>query len=216
MITPAQLVAIDFMLSMHHYAPHSFPAVNVWFEVHRLGRRYLVPDEAAYAKVAIPNHGWFYVGEFDAQAPVDGLRDYLGEQCNRYRHPGRPSAYAQTTAGEKVEYFEDSDQLDVDTEMACAFVTCSFDHQWSQKSQQHCAIESARFWLNESILRLPYRMSQRYQEMAKRGEYFARLAERLNVTPAELDQHLVAHAIPDVEHSTLLEPRTRDLFSLAA
>ncbi|MFP3506885.1 hypothetical protein [Burkholderia sp. SIMBA_062] len=31
MITPAQLVAIDFYLSMHHYAPHAFPALSVWF-----------------------------------------------------------------------------------------------------------------------------------------------------------------------------------------
>jgi hypothetical protein len=43
MITPAQLVAIDFMLSMHHYAPHAFPAVSAWYEVHRLGRRYRIP-----------------------------------------------------------------------------------------------------------------------------------------------------------------------------
>jgi DNA sulfur modification protein DndC len=220
MITPAQLVAIDFMLSMHHYAPHAFPAVNEWFEVHRLGRRYLVPDVATYPKVAIPHHGWFYVGDFDAQAPVDGLRDYGAEQWNRYRHPGRPSAYAQTTAGERVVYFEESDQLEVDAEAACAFVTCTFDHELSQQSQQHVAIESARYWLNEAILKLPQGQSQRYQEMAKRGQYFNRVAERLNLTPAEFDRYLVAQAIPDAEHSKLLDAHAPDLFcdlfSLAA
>lgn len=42
-VTPQQLVAIDFFLSMHHYAPHAFPALAVWHDVNVLGRRYAVP-----------------------------------------------------------------------------------------------------------------------------------------------------------------------------
>ncbi|MFL9886851.1 hypothetical protein PQR66_27680 [Paraburkholderia agricolaris] len=216
MITPAQLVAIDFMLSMHHYAPHAFPAVSVWFEVHRLGRRYRIPDVTPYPKVPVPVHGWFKVGEFDAETPTDGLRDYGAEQWNPHRHPDRLSAHAQTTAGERVVYFEERDQLDVDAESACEFLTCTFEHDWYTRAQLHPAIESARFWLNEAILRLPHRMSQRYQIMAKRGQYFARLAERLNVTPAELDRHLILNAISDGAHNALLASPAGDLFSLAA
>ncbi|MGF6447440.1 hypothetical protein [Paraburkholderia youngii] len=74
MITPSQLVAIDFMLSMHHYAPHAFPAVSAWYEVHRLGRRYRIPKVDTFPKVPITNHGWFRVGQFDAEAPAEGLR----------------------------------------------------------------------------------------------------------------------------------------------
>jgi len=216
MITPAQLVAIDFMLSMHHYAPHAFPAVSAWFEVHRLGRRYHVPKLAPLPKVAVPHHGWFHVGQFDAQAPTDGLRDYGAEAWNRYRHPDRPSTYAQTSADERVVYFEERDQLDVDSEEACAFVTCTFDHVWYARVQEHSAIESARFWLNETILRLPAGMAQRYQEMSVRGQYFARLAERLNLTPAELDAHLIANAVSEADHAELIGTSQLDLFSLAA
>jgi DNA sulfur modification protein DndC len=86
-------------------------------------------------------------------------------------------------------------------------------HELSQQSQQHVAIESARYWLNEAILKLPQGQSQRYQEMAKRGQYFNRVAERLNLTPAEFDRYLVAQAIPDAEHSKLLDARAPDLFS---
>jgi hypothetical protein len=207
-ITPAQLVAIDFMLSLHHYAPHAFPAVSAWYEVHRLGRRYRIPHVNPFPKVAIQEHGWFYVGRFDAQAPAEGLRDVGAEQWNRYRHPDRISTYAQTTAGERVVYFEQSDHLDVDTERACEFVTCSFDNEWYARVQAHAGIESARFWLNETILTLPAGKSQRYREMAVRGQYFARLAERLNLTPAELDQHLISNAVKEVQQP--------DLFSLAA
>ncbi|EDT42936.1 phospholipase D-like domain-containing protein [Burkholderia ambifaria] len=56
-IFPAQLVAIDFYLSMHHYAPHAFPALSVWFDVHRLGRRYHVPVVDPLQKIDIPHHG---------------------------------------------------------------------------------------------------------------------------------------------------------------
>ncbi|WP_244145379.1 adenine nucleotide alpha hydrolase family protein [Paraburkholderia mimosarum] len=177
MITPAQLVAIDFMLSMHHYAPHAFPAVSAWYEVHRLGRRYRVPQVEAFPKVPIPLHGWYRVGRFDAEAPTDGLRDYVAEQWNPYRYPERVSAYAQTTGGERTVYFEETDHLDVDASRACEFVTCSFDHAWFARVQGHAAIESARFWLNETILTLPAGASQRYQEMARRGQYFARASE---------------------------------------
>ncbi|MBB5420723.1 hypothetical protein [Paraburkholderia atlantica] len=208
MITPSQLVAIDFMLSMHHYAPHAFPAVSAWYEVHRLGRRYRIPKVDTFPKVPITNHGWFRVGQFDAEAPAEGLRDFGAEQWNRYRHPGRVSTYAQTTAGERVVYFEQSDHLDVDAERACEFVTCSFDYDWYARVQAHAGIESARFWLNETILTLPTGKSQRYHEMAVRGQYFARLAERLNLTPAEMDQYLISHAVKEVQQL--------DLFSMAA
>ncbi|ENZ77710.1 MULTISPECIES: adenine nucleotide alpha hydrolase family protein [Ralstonia] len=218
LVTPQQLVAIDFFLSMHHYAPHAFPALEVWHDVHTLGRRYEVPIVAAYPKIPIPLHGWYRVGRYDAEAPVDGLRDYGAEQWNRYRHGDRVSSYAVTTAGERVTYFEEADQLEVDAEAACAFVTCTFDTRMMLETQAEPAVSSARFWLNEAILRLPAGMAQRYQEMAKRGQYFTRLSERLNLTPAELDEHLIEHAINDTEHEKLLhrDDQQMDLFQEAA
>lgn len=65
-------------------------------------------------------------------------------------------------------------------------------------------------------MRLPDGMAGRYQEMAKRGQYFANLAERLNLTPAELDRHLIDHAISNTEHLTMLNFAPVDLFSQAA
>ncbi|CAB3774578.1 hypothetical protein [Paraburkholderia humisilvae] len=140
----------------------------------------------------------------------------MAEQWNSYRHPERVSTYAQATGGERVVYFDESEQLDVDATRACEFVTCTFDYGWAARAQQHAAIDSARFWLNETILKLPAGMSQRYQEMARRGQYFANLAQRLNLTPAGLDQHLVRNSISDAEHARLVSQQQPDLFSLAA
>lgn len=205
MINPQQLVAIDFQLSLHHYAPHAFPAIAKWHEVYEGGRRYAVPEVPALQKVDIDCAGWFKVGAaFDCEVPTDGLRSYIDEMWNRYRHPERPSVYAQTANGERVTWFEEDDEMTVDATAACSFVTCVFDLQYLLDAQQHPAIESARFWLNEGILKLAKGTAWKYQEMAKRGQYFAHLADKLNVTPKELDQHLVRNAISDAEHAALV------------
>jgi hypothetical protein len=85
-------------------------------------------------------------------------------------------------------------------------------------AQHRDAIDSAHFWLNEGIVKLPAGMAQRYQDMAKRGQYFTRLAQRLNLTPAELDAHLVSGAISDTEHDAMLghDRQQLSLFAEAA
>jgi hypothetical protein len=217
-VTPQQLVAIDFFLWMHHYAPHAFPALAVWHDVNVLGRRYPVPPLEAKPKTEIVLHGWYPVGQYDRDAPALGLRDFDAEQWNRYLHPERPGRYARTTGGEQTVYFEEASQFEVDAEAACAFVTCSYDTAFMLDNQNREAIESARFWLNEGFVKLPVGMAQRYQDMAKRGQYFARLAQRRNLTPAELDARLVACGISDGEHQVLLcrEGPQLDLFAEAA
>lgn len=217
-VTPQQLVAIDFFLSMHHYAPHAFPALAVWHDVNLLGRRYAVPDVEPRHKADIVLHGWYPVGQYDREAPSAGLRDFNAEQWNRYRHPERAGWYARTSAGEQTVYFREASQFEVDAEAACEFVTCTYDTAFMLRTQHHDAMESARFWLNEGIVRLPVGMAQRYQEMAKRGQYFNRLAQRLNLTPEELDLHLIANGISDAEHAAMLMPVSSqfDLFAPAA
>lgn len=217
-VTPQQLVAIDFFMSMHHYAPHAFPALAVWHDVNVLGRRYPVPYVEPKPKGDIVLHGWYPVGLYDRDAPATGLRDFDAEQWNRYLHPERPSRYARTTGGEQTVYFEEASQFEVDAEAACEFVTCSYDTAFMLETQNRDAIESARFWLNEGIVKLPTGMAQRYQDMAKRGQYFNRLAQRLNLTPHELDVHLVANGISDSEHRARAYRQSPqpDLFAEAA
>lgn len=217
-ITPQQLVAIDFFLSMHHYAPHAFPAIAVWHDVNVLGRRYGVPHVQRKTKAEILLHGWYHVGQYDREAPVTGLRDFDAEQWNRYTHPNRAGRYARTSAGEQTVYFEEASQFEVNAEAACEFVTCTYDTAFMLKTQHHDALDSARFWLNEGFVRLPVGMAQRYQDMAKRGQYFNRLAQRLNLTPAELDAHLITRSISDSEHRALTEVDSMqlNLFGTAA
>jgi DNA sulfur modification protein DndC len=189
MVSPQQLVAVDFHWSLHHYAHSAFPAVDIWHDVHVLGRRYPIPEVQRLQKVSIPAKRWYPVGAFDRDAPADGLRDYKAELWNRYRHPGRPFSHCEVD-GERTVWFEEVESFEVAAEKACAFVTCTYPEMFIE-SRQHAAIDSARFWLNEEIVQLPAGQAARYQHIAKRGQYFANLMARLNVTPEELDRHLV-------------------------
>jgi predicted nucleic acid-binding protein len=118
---------------------------------------------------------------------------------------------------EQTVYFQEASQFEVDAEAACEFVTCTYDTAYMLRTQHHDALDSARFWLNEGIVKLPVGMAQRYQEMAKRGQYFSRLAQRLNLTPDELDLHLISNSLSDSEHAALINPASRqfDLFAAA-
>ncbi|MDK9702515.1 MAG: phosphoadenosine phosphosulfate reductase family protein [Sulfuritalea sp.] len=210
LITPQQLVAIDFQLSLHHYAPHAFPALHEWHQVHALGRRYPVPAVPSLKKVDTKVIGWFPVGQFDKEVPTDGLRSYDAELWNPYRHPERPFKNRQID-GDKVVWFDEAPSFTVDAVEACAYVTCTYDTQLMLQTQLMPGIESARFWLNQEIVKLAAGTSGKYQYMAKRGQYFAHLAETRNLTPSEMDEHLVRNAISDAAHDALLAAHSEAL-----
>lgn len=156
MISPQQLVAIDFQLGLHHACPHAHPAITQWLQIHGLGRRYAVPEISdPVEKKPIPSYGWYEVGQFDKLVPTDGLREYANEMWNPYLHKDRVSAYAQTTEGDRVTYFEEMEQLTVDAEAACQFVTCVFDVNYLVNARHFTGLEGSRFLLNEGILKLP-------------------------------------------------------------
>jgi len=209
MINSQQLVAIDFQLGMHHYCTHAFPALSAWYEVHELGRRHAIPSVIdPVQKGAIPLHGWFKVGNFDASVPTDGLRSYESELWNSYLNPGRPSSYAVTPEGDRVCYFEESDVLSVDPVDANLMVNCEFKHLYLD-AQRSTGLESSRFWLNKAFVKLPKGKAGIYNHMAKRGQYFAHLADRLNFSPAELDEYLIKHSISNSAHDALLVAKNK-------
>jgi DNA sulfur modification protein DndC len=204
-ITPAKLITVDFQLSMHHFCDGAFPALREWYMIKVMGRRYhMPPPKDPVPKPPISVYGWYKVGAYDSEVPTWGLYSFEAEKWNPYRHPNRVSAYAKSTSGERMVYFEESDQMEVETIDATLFVTATFDMQMYLDAQAMDPLESARFWLNEGILKLPAGMSDTYQRMAVRGQYFRHLAQKLNVTPAELDQYLIENSISDAQHSLLI------------
>jgi DNA sulfur modification protein DndC len=201
-VGPAELAAIDFYWGFHHAAQEAFPALRVWYDVRVLGRKVYPRKVQAAPATPIPAKRWFFVGAFDAQVPTDGLRDYKAELWNRYLHPERPLTH-RMVGSERTAWFEECDGFEVDASAACLFVDSFCEGAMPIETQHFPAIDSSRFWLNEGIVRLPAGMAGRYQAMAKRGQYFAHLMQRLNVTPTELDEYLTRNAIDDQAHEHL-------------
>jgi DNA sulfur modification protein DndC len=197
------IVLIDFMWGMHHYASSAYPALQVWYDIKVLGRRYTTPRLAKTEPHTIPPKRWFFVGAFNSQVPTDGLRDYKAEQWNRYLHPHRPLVNREIH-GERIVWHEEEETLRVDSLEASLFIDTYCQGPLAIESQTYSAIESTRFWLNQEIVKLPRGMASRYQYMAKRGQYFAHLSERLNITPSEMDEYLQANSIGDSDHEVLL------------
>jgi DNA sulfur modification protein DndC len=203
LLSMQQLALIDWHWSNHHSATEAFPALAIWYEVNFLGRRYSVPKIDKAPKLTIPTRRWINVGKFDHAAPSEGMRSMDSEMWNRYRYPDRIFQNREVD-GKKTVWFDETDQLSVDAEAACAFITCTYPTM-AVECNRFPASESAAFWLNEGIITLPSGHAHRYQEIALRNRYFANLAERFDLaTPEELKAYLMANSITNVEHEKLL------------
>lgn len=203
-VSNTDIVLIDLMWSLHHYADSAFPAMQIWYQVKTLGRRYAIPAIEKVTKMSgIPALRWFQVGAFDRQVPTDGLRDYQAEMWNPYRHPDRLITHREVK-GKRVVWYEEAETLSVNAMEAVLFCITYCTTSMAMETQNNGPLDSARFWLNEGIVRLPVGMIGRYQHMAKRAQYFAQLAQRLNVTSAQLDAYLVKKSISDDAHAELL------------
>lgn len=196
------LALIDFHWGMHAYSPRAFPALAIWYEVNVLNRRRRVPKTVKAPKLGIPTKRWFHVGAFDKDAPAAGLFDARTEAWNKHRHPSRPATH-KVVNGERVTWFDEDDSISVDPEAVCAFITCTFPSMFLD-TQHMAGIESATFWLNEEMVRLPKGQAGRYQQMSVRNTYIGNLAERLGLTPKEMDAYLVKNSISNADHSKLV------------
>lgn len=208
LVSMQQLTLIDFHWSNHYQAEHAFPALSIWYDVNVLGRRYSVPKLDTAPKLTIPTKRWLKVNKYDHAAPSEGLRSVSNEMWNPYRHPER-IFNRREVGGKRTTWFDETDQLSVDAEKACTFITCTYPSMMV-KSGHFTAAESATFWLNERIVTLPAGHAHRYQEIALRNRYFANLAERFDLaTPAEMNAYLMKNSITNAEHE-------KQLFEVAA
>lgn len=210
----SHLALIDFHWSNHYAAAYAFPALELWYDINVLGRRYAVPQQQKAPKLAIPTTRWLRVGNYDHAAPSEGLRDKDGEMWNRYLHPERIFNHREVN-GKRTVWFDEADQLSVDGVDACAFITCTYP-EMAIECRNLPASESAAFWLNQGIIKLPTGQAHRYQEIALRNRYVANLAARFDLAPDELNAYFMENSISNAEHQKLLPPDPQsDLFANA-
>jgi DNA sulfur modification protein DndC len=212
LVSLTQLVMIDYHWSNHYAALSAFPALQIWYDVNVLGRRFAIPKRQKAAKISIPVKRWLKVGNYDYAAPSEGMRSFSNELWNKHLHPDRLFTHREV-AGKRTSWFEETEQLSVDAERACEFITCTYPAM-AVECNLMPASESASFWLNQGIVTLPAGHAHRYQEMALRNRYIANLAERYNLGPVELNEYFRKNSITNAEHQKLIPPdRQNDLFT---
>jgi len=198
-----QLALVDFHWSLNCFASSAFPALSIWYEVNHLGRRAKIPTRFKAPKIALPTKRWFAVGNFDHDGiPSEGLRSHSDELWNKHRFPDRIFTH-RVVDGERTVWFEEDDNLTIDAEEACLFITCTFPAMFID-ARSYPAIEGARWWLNQGIVKLPKGQAARYQEIAKRNQFFFNLAAKLDLAPDELNSYLVKNSITNAAHEKLL------------
>lgn len=214
LVSLQQLALIDWHWSNHYQASEAFPALAIWYQVNVLGRRYAIPKSSKAPKLTIPTTRWIKVGRFDHLVPSEGMGSAENEIWNPYRHPDRIFCH-RVVSGKKTTWFNETDQLNVDAEKACAFITCTYPNM-SIECNLMPASTSAAFWLNEGIVSLPVGHAQRYQEIALRNRYFANLSLRLDLSPDDLKEYVMKNSITNAEHSALLPKNPQlDMFAVS-
>lgn len=210
-ITPDLLLSIDLAWSLHGDFDHSFPAVREWYEIHSFGKRYPVPAVEEPRLDKIPKPRWFKVGTFDDWLGIDGLRDIYGEAVNHIRKPGRSpyKAYKEQSTGavKKVIAFEEADQLTIDKEDASVFVYCEFEDiyfDWLNVDSR----KSMFYLIDRGLIRFGKGHIAKYDQMAKRGQYYNRLKEHLNIS--DLKTHMLENSISDSDHNDIVAKYERE------
>lgn len=210
-ITPQQLVAIDFAWSLSYGFDHAFPALTEWYEIRVLGKRYPIPDIAPVEKGTMPEIRWYRYEDWDGPAIEQGLEDPYLEATNKDRYPGRPAmrTIKDRYVGKerRIVYYEEADEMDVDTADALLFVD-DFDEEFYELAKTLELTNSAKFYLNRGLVKLGRGKAADYDEMARRAQYWNRLQNNLGGT--DLRSFVRHHSISDKEHTKLLETLKAD------
>lgn len=205
LITPRLLLAINFAWALQSEFESGFQALYEWVDIRIHGRLshvpHIEPDE--YPKKSIPPKRWFYIGTYNHPYGVDGLRNILGEAINQVRKPGRPAfaQYVDKHSGQprKVTYFAEAEEFEVDPVQANLFLL-EFEENYIELYQHNCQSVIA-YLLDREIVKIGKGMVSKYDQIARRGQYFQRLRSEVG----NVSDHALRNSISSREHDELLE-----------
>ncbi|NWC84062.1 phosphoadenosine phosphosulfate reductase family protein [Pseudomonas putida] len=205
-IKPKDLLAIDFAWSLSYGFDHGFPALSEWYEIRVLGKRYLIDDVAPVEKGVIPEQRWFKFDDWQSPAQEMGLQDAYLEATNKNRYPGRP---AMRTICDRFDgkdrnivYCEEADEMEIDSAVAVCFVG-EFDEAFYAMSKSLAPTDSAKFYLNNGMVKLARGKAAEYDAMARRAQFWHRMQRDLAGT--DLRSYIRHHSISNAEHEKILE-----------
>ena len=205
-ITPKNLLAIDFAWSLSYGFDHAFPALSEWYEIRVLGKRYLIDDVTPAEKGIIPEQRWFKFDDWQSPAQEMGLQDAYLEATNKERYPGRPAMRMIRDRFEgkdrNIVYYEETDEMEIDPGDAMCFVD-EFDEAFYTLAKSLAPTDSAKFYLNNGMVKLAKGKAADYDAMARRAQFWQRMERDLAGT--DLRSYIRHHSISNAEHEQVLD-----------
>ena len=200
-VSTEMIVAIDFIWSLQSVTEAAFPAMQIWFEINNLGKRYDVPVIDEPKKDKIPAKRWLYIGDEKAQQKYAGLRDVYGS--GNFNEEEQFSTYKDAMGNDqKVTKHETAKSLEINTDEIGAFVHLDFESLYYQIDNFSSA-ESAVFYLKHGFVKIAKGKIALYDKMARRYQILRDL-HCIHKT-FDIDGLLDTHTISNSEHSAILE-----------
>lgn len=215
LVTAKQLVSIDFAWSLDYGPKTAFPALVEWYEIRTLGKRYSVPEIAPIARIDVPAVRWFNTKDRGVHAPIDGLVDQFLEGLNKTRNPQRPAVRIvrdrRDGSVRKLVYHEESNEMSIDSADALLFVE-SADDGFYELAKSLLPGDSAKFYLDRSLVRLAKGRAADSDEALRNAQYWRRLQNLLG-WETDLREYVQQRTISDDEHKALLEEQEKQAAS---
>lgn len=176
-IDERQLIAIEFLWSLHHFQKLPFEAINIWHKVythHELELLKEVDTMTATPKSPQPKPYWLKVNQWGDGSEMDGLSDFWSELTYFEINSSQTHRVIKTNDGNRrvVDYVE-GDLFDVNQETAELIIWNEYlILNDSKRNGFYTPYFSASYLLRVGAVELGKGQSARYHSMAQRGQTY--------------------------------------------
>lgn len=186
-IDERQLLAIEFLWSLHHFQKLPFEAIDIWHSVYTRNELELLNEVEimeATPKTPQPKPLWLKVGSWSDGSEMDGISDFWTEFTYFESDSGITHRTISTDSGERrVVDFNEASLFDIDLETAKTIVWDEYENLSNDKRTGfHKPYFSASYLLRFGAVEIGKGQAARYHVMAQRGQAYHRLGLTGDVT----------------------------------
>ncbi|WP_318493262.1 adenine nucleotide alpha hydrolase family protein [Photobacterium leiognathi] len=206
-VTERDIVAIDIMWGIQGCSDRGFSALEVWHEVHNLGKRYRVPEIQDYHKEIVPQKKYFDLTDYDLDevGPTMFTNSVYRSQIEEIsNNVGYSEGYTCPITGRKLagcDFLETSFSLEICNESAINMV--------EQMTQDPDFIYNRNHFTNDQAVLVPFANGvaktskqhfKKFHRMAKMTK-LRELISQKNDYPFNLSQFMYGNAKSEYEYN---------------
>ena len=209
-IDERQLIAIEFLWSMHHFQKLPFEAIELWHKVYTHNELELLEEADTMPiveRVQQPKPMWLKVDTWADGSNMDGLSDFWTELTYFDSEASQTHRVIKTNEGNRrVVDYVDTEVFDVDLDVAKFIVWNEYKQLNADKRDgNYKPYYSTSYLLRMGAVTLGKGQSARYHTMAQRGQAYHRMGVTGDVTMESIanDPKLKPLLLNDSEYKVL-------------